>query len=47
MNGKKTYEQNERTKCFGRKKKKASLQKKTKKKKHKKMEQNTDKCVAS
>jgi hypothetical protein len=33
MNGKKkTYEQNERTKCFGRKKKKASLQKKPKKK---------------
>jgi hypothetical protein len=31
MNGKKPYEQNERTKCFGRKQKKASLQKKTKK----------------
>jgi hypothetical protein len=45
---KKPYEQNKRTKSFGRKKNKknATLQKKSKKDK-KKMEQNTDKCVAS
>jgi hypothetical protein len=48
MNGKKTYEQNERTKSFGRKKTKEGVStKKTKKKRPKKMEQNTDKCVAS